>query len=202
MRTDSDDVTIVALFVATGQPRNPSHIGSKARLSTTTNRRYYTGMKRLLIVLVAAASVAILPGSASARPVLWAGTTGTPGGEAVSGIPWQSLILSTSGGKVNVKSLQMVMNCTDTQDGLVSPIAFWATTSPRVALQANRYTLDFAASAGGRDGQVHMAGQLGSNGKGTARITMTATSTDSTTGATIENCTGATNFRVKRGPTS
>ena len=166
------------------------------------NRRYCLPMKRFLIVLVAAASVAILPGSASARPVLWTGTTGTPGGEAVSGIPLQSLILSTSGGKVNVKSLQIVMRCTDTQDGIVSPIAFWATTSPRVALQANRYTLDFATSAGGRDGQVRMVGQLGSNGKGTARITMTATSTDPTTGTRLENCTGATNFQVKRGPTS
>ena len=111
-------------------------------------------------------------------------------------------MLSTAGGKVNVKDLQMVMNCTDTQTGMVSPVAYWTAASPRVALQANRYTLDYSASAGGRDGQVHMTGQLGSNGKGTARITMTATSTDSTTGATIENCTGATTFRVKRGPTS
>ena len=157
-------------------------------------------MKRLLTVLIAAASVAILPVSASARPVLWTGTTGTVGGGA-SGTPLQSLILSTSGGKVNVKSLQMEMSCTDTQDGLVSPVAYWTVASPRVALQANRYTLDYSASAGGRDGQVHMAGQLGSNGKGTARITMTATSTDST-GATIENCTGSTNFRLKRGPTN
>jgi len=158
-------------------------------------------MKRLLTVLIAVASVAILPVSASARPVLWTGTTGTVGG-AAAGTPLQSLILSTSGGKVNVKSLQIVMRCTDTQDGIVSPIAFWATTSPRVALQANRYTLDFATSAGGRDGQVRMVGQLGSNGKGTARITMTATSTDPTTGTRLENCTGATNFQVKRGPTS
>jgi hypothetical protein len=111
-------------------------------------------------------------------------------------------LLRTAGGKVNVKSLQMVMRCTDTQDGLVSPVAFWATTSPRAALRANRYTLDFATSAGDRDGQVRIVGQLRSNGKGTARITMTATSTDSTTGATIENCTGAPNFRLKRGPTS
>ena len=43
-------------------------------------------MKRLLTVLIAAASVAILPGSASARPVLWTGTTGTVGG-AASGTP-------------------------------------------------------------------------------------------------------------------
>lgn len=158
-------------------------------------------MKRLLTVLIAAACVAILPSAALAQPILWAGTTGTPGGEAVSGIPFQSLMLSTAGGKVNVKNLQMEMHCTDTQDGLVSPVAFWTTTSPRVALRANRYTLDYAASAGGRDGRIHMTGQLGSNGKGTARITMTATSMDSM-GATIENCTGATTFRVKRGPTS
>ena len=57
-------------------------------------------------------------------------------------------------------------------------------------------------SKGTRDAAGPYDGKGGSNGKGTARITMTATSTDPTTGTRLENCTGATNFRVKRGPTS
>lgn len=158
-------------------------------------------MKRLLIVLVAALGTAFLPASSLAGPVVWSGTTGTPAGMEVSGIPLQSIMLDVAAGKVRVKSLQMVMTCTDTQDGLVSPVAFFTGASPRVALRSNRYTLDYTAVAGGRSGRVHMTGQLRSNGRGTARITMTATSTDSSTGATIENCTGAVGFQVQRGPT-
>ena len=94
----------------------------------------------------------------------------------------------------------MVMTCTDTQDGLVSPVAFFTGASPRAALRSNRYTLDYAAEAGGRSGRVRVTGQLRSNGRGTARVTLTATSTDSSTGATIENCTGSVGFQVNRGP--
>jgi hypothetical protein len=158
-------------------------------------------MKRLLTVTALAFGI-LYPAAAAARPVVWAGTTGTPAGMEISGIPLQSVILDVAAGKVRIKSLQMVMTCTDTQDGLVSPVAFFTGVSPRATLRSNRYTVEYAAVAGGRSGQVRVTGQLRSNGRGTARVTMTATSTDSSTGATIENCTGAVGFQVRRGPTT
>ena len=159
-------------------------------------------MKRLLIVAALTFGILCTAASAGARPVAWSGTTGTPGGMEISGIPLQSVMLNVATGKVRIQSLQMVMTCTDTQDGLVSPVAFFTGASPRATMRSNRYTIEYTADAGGRSGQVRVTGQLRSNGQGTARVTMTATSTDSSTGATIENCTGAVGFQVRRGPTS
>lgn len=90
-------------------------------------------MFRSLILIVAAGAV-VVPATALAT-TSWGGTIGTPGGEVVSGIAFQSIQLGVASGKVRTNSLQTVMTCTNTEDGLVSPVAFWAVNPPRVALR-------------------------------------------------------------------
>ena len=155
-------------------------------------------MNRLLVIIVAASAL-VVPGTALAQTTLWGGTTGTPGGEPVSGIQFQSIQLGVASGRVRVNSVQAVMSCTNTEDGLVSPVAFWAVNSPRVALRRNRFTLNFPAEAGGRDGVVRLTGLLGTNGRGTVRLNLTATAVDSDRNLVIERCVGAVTYQVRRG---
>ena len=131
-------------------------------------------MKRFLIALVAvgmlavpAAASAAPVASAASAPVLWNGFTGTE-----TSFITETLILKTSGGRVWIKSLQVVMSCTQRVDGSVLPTAFWVYNSPvRDTLSRNRFVIDLSAvSNGGRLAAVHIRGTLGSNGRGSARI--------------------------------
>jgi len=131
-------------------------------------------MKRFAIALVAVGILAV-PAAASAAPVastasapvLWAGTKAF--GDLVA---IESLILKTSGGRVWVKSLQVVMSCTERIGGRVFPIAFSVVNSPvRDTLSRNRFVIDLSAVRNGnRRAAVRITGTLGSNGRGSARI--------------------------------
>lgn len=156
-------------------------------------------MKRTLIVLVVIGLFAV-PASASARSVIWAGTHGTPGVFGFVGIPFESVMLETSGGRVSIRSLQVVMACTDPA-GQVRPIAFDVQNSRvRSALRSNRYAIDLSARSNGRHAAVHLTGVLGSNGSGSARIRVLGNSRDSATGALLEECEREVTIRLRRGP--
>jgi len=132
-------------------------------------------MKRFAIALVAVGILAV-PAAASAAPVastasapvLWAGTGFFVGDQVAS----ESLILKTSGGRVSVKSLQVVVSCTERIGGRVFPIAFYVyNSSIRDTLSRNRFVIDLSAVRyGNRRASVRVKGTLGSNGRGSAQI--------------------------------
>ncbi|MEI7692764.1 MAG: hypothetical protein WCJ50_09620 [Actinomycetes bacterium] len=157
-------------------------------------------MKRFAIALVAVGILA-LPTSASARSVDWVGTHGTPGVYDYFGIPFETLQLRTSGGRVWIKTLQVVLACTDTADGSVNPVAFTVYNSPvRDTLSRNRYVIDLSAVSTGRLAAVHVRGTLGSNGRGSARIRLLGNSTDPDTGQRLEECEREVTINLRRGP--
>lgn len=157
-------------------------------------------MKRSLLALVVVGLLAV-PASASARSVDWVGTHGTPGVHSFSGIPFETLQLRTSGGRVWIKTLQVVLACTDSTDGRVNPVAFTIHNSPvRDRLSRNRFVIDLAAVSTGRIAAVHIRGTLGSNGRGSARIRLLGNSTDSDTGERLEECEREVTIAVRRGP--
>ena len=137
--------------------------------------RYICAMKRFAIALVAVGILAV-PAAASAAPVastasapvLWAGTGFFVGDQVAS----ESLILKTSGGRVSVKSLQVVVSCTERIGGRVFPIAFYVyNSSIRDTLSRNRFVIDLSAVRyGNRRASVRVKGTLGSNGRGSAQI--------------------------------
>ena len=155
-------------------------------------------MKRFLIALVAvgmlavpAAASAAPVASAASAPVLWNGFTGTE-----TSFITETLILKTSGGRVWIKSLQVVMSCTQRVDGSVLPTAFWVNNSPvRDTLSRNRFVIDLSAvSNGGRLAAVHIRGTLGSNGRGSAHIRILGGGND------IETCERDVTLQMRRGP--
>ena len=150
-------------------------------------------MKRLAIALVAVGILA-LPAAASARSVDWVGTNGTPG--VYFGTPFETLQLRTSGGKVWIKSLQVVMSCTQRVDGTVRPTAFWVYNSPvRPALSRNKFVINLSAvSNGGRLASVRIKGTLGSNGRGSAQIRLRGGGND------VETCERDVTLQMRRGP--
>ncbi len=156
-------------------------------------------MKRSLLAL-AVVGLLVVPASASARSVDWVGTHGTPGVFDLVGIPFETLRLQNSSGKVSIKSLQAVMACTDPA-GQVRPIAFWVYNSHvRATLRRNRYALNLTARSNGRSAAVHLTGVLGSSGRGNARVRVLGNSRDSTTGELLEECEREVTIAVRRGP--
>ena len=146
-------------------------------------------MKRFAIALVAVGILAV-PTAASARSVDWAGTRTI-----------ETLQLRTSGGKVWIKTLQAVLACTDTSDGIVSPVAFTIRNSAvRDRISRNRFVIDLSARSTGRLVAVHIRGTLGSNGRGSARIRLLGNSTDPNTGERLEECEREVTIAVRRGP--
>jgi hypothetical protein len=142
------------------------------------------------IFVIACLSLLALPSLALARP--WAGSDYNDLGPA-------SVLLATQNGKVKVRNLQMILACTDTQDGTESSRAFWARYLTYEPLRLNRFDLRFTAYAGGRIGLVRLKGRLGSNGRGAARATVEAVA-NSDEGAVIERCGGSVRIPVRRGP--
>lgn len=147
---------------------------------------------RCLAATLAVAGLLCTSTAAEARAVPWGGTGANDVGPA-------TLLLSANNGRVSISSLQVVMACTDTSDGTESSRAFSVVSNIRVTLRRNRFSFDFTATSGGRLGRVRLTGVLGSNGTGSARATVDATGTDSGTGAVIERCQSAVNFRLRRG---
>ena len=157
-------------------------------------------MKRSLLAL-AVVGLLVVPASASARSVDWAGTHGTPGVYDFVGIPFETLQLRTSGGKVWIKTLQAVLACTDSSDGIVSPVAFTIRNSAvRDRISRNRFAIDLSARSTGRLAAVRIRGTLGSNGRGSARIRLLGNSTDPNTGERLEECEREVTIAVRRGP--
>ena len=157
-------------------------------------------MKRFAIALVAVGILA-LPTAASARSVDWAGTHGTPGVYSFVGIPFETLKLRTSGGKVWIRSLQVVLACTDSSDGMVRPVAFTIYNSAvRDRISRNRFVIDLSARSNGRRAAVRIRGTLGSNGRGSARLRLLGNSTDPATGERLEECERSVTIAVRRGP--
>ena len=106
-----------------------------------------------------------------------------------------------TGAKVWIKTLQVVLACTDSTDGRVNPVAFTIHNSPvRDRLSRNRFVIDLAAVSTGRIAAVHIRGTLGSNGRGSARIRLLGNSTDSDTGERLEECEREVTIAVRRGP--
>ena len=157
-------------------------------------------MKRSLLA-VAVVGLLLVPTAASARNVDWAGTHGTPGVHSFVGIPFETLQLRTSGGRVWIKTLQAVLACTDSSDGSVNPVAFTIRNSPvRDTLRRNRFVIDLSAVSTGRLAAVHVTGTLGSNGRGSARLRLLGNSTDPDTGERLEECEREVTIAVRRGP--
>jgi len=159
--------------------------------------RYVYGMKRFAIALVAVGILAV-PAAASAAPtastasapVLWNGFTGTE-----TSFITETLILKTSGGRVWVNSLQVVMSCSQRVGGSVSPTAFWVYNSPvRDTISRNRFVIDLSAvSNGGRRAAIRIAGTLGSNGRGSAHIRLRRSDN-------VETCERDVTLQMRRGP--
>lgn len=157
-------------------------------------------MKRLLLAL-AVVGLLVVPASASARSVDWVGTHGTPGVYDFVGIPFETLQLRTSGGRVWIKTLQAVLACTDSSDGSVRPVAFTIRNSGvRDRISRNRFVIDLSARSTGRLAAVRIRGTLGSNGRGSARIRLLGNSTDPNTGERLEECEREVTIAVRRGP--
>jgi hypothetical protein len=141
---------------------------------------------------VAALSLLAVASTALAAPVKWGGAGFNDLGNAYA-------LLSVANGKVKVTNVQMILACTDTQDGTESERAFDARYRTATPLDRNRYAIDFTALSGGRLGHVRLNGVLRSNGRGTIRIRINAVA-NSDEGAVIERCQGETRFALRRGP--
>ncbi|MFL5844425.1 MAG: hypothetical protein ACJ762_07000 [Solirubrobacteraceae bacterium] len=146
-------------------------------------------MTRSLALLPALLALA-LPAAASAAPVPW-------GGNGFNDLGPASALLSVANGKVKVKNVQMIMACTDAEDGTESSRAFDAQFRTATALDRNRYAISFTATSGGRVGHVRLNGVLRSNGTGTIRIRIVATGTGEG-GEIVERCQGETRFALRR----
>jgi hypothetical protein len=148
--------------------------------------------RRCLVAALVSTGLFSMSAPAHAAPTPWGGTGANSLGPA-------TLLLSAQNGRVTVKSLQVIMSCTDTSDGTESSRAFSAVSNIRATLRRNRFSFDFTATSGGRLGRIRLTGVLGSNGRGTARAQVDATGVDSGTGAVIERCRAAVNYRLRRG---
>jgi hypothetical protein len=130
--------------------------------------------------------------TASSRTIQWGGSGANDLGPA-------SILLSVRNARVRLVNVQAVMSCTDRASGTQSDGAFDASRDTQATLNRNRYTLNFTEHSGGRTGHVQLSGTLGSNGRGTAWLRLTASGVDSATGATIEDCAATVHFRLRRG---
>ena len=142
-------------------------------------------------VLAALAALALLavPSVASARP--W-------GGSGFNDLGPAYLLLGVQNGQAKVKNVQLILACTDTQDGTESSRAFDARSGNWRPLRLNRFSFEFTARSNGRVGLVRLRGVLRSNGTGKARVRVIA-SAEGEGGATIERCDGEAVIRLRRG---
>jgi hypothetical protein len=141
--------------------------------------------------LLTALSLLAIPSAASAAPTVWGGADFNDLGPA-------SALIATQNGNAWVKNVQLILACTDTEDGTESDRAFDARYRTREALRRNRFSFDFTAISGGRLGRVRVRGILRSNGRGVARVRVEASAT-SDEGAVIERCQGAVRIPLRRG---
>jgi hypothetical protein len=141
------------------------------------------------IAVLAILSLLAVPSVASARP--W-------GGSGFNDLGPAYLLLGVQNGQAKVKNVQLIMACTDTQDGTESSRAFDARFGNWEPLRLNRFSFEFTARSNGRIGLVRLKGVLRSNGTGVARARVIA-SAQGDQGATIERCQGEAVIRLRRG---
>ncbi len=147
---------------------------------------------RTRVALLASLTLLTVPAAASAAPTPWGGTSFNDLG------PASTLLSVTQDGRVAVTNVQLILACTDAEDGTESDRAFDARYRTRQPLNRNRFAFDFSALSGGRLGRVRMNGILRSNGRGAARVRVEATATGQG-GEVVERCQGATRIPLRRG---
>jgi len=144
------------------------------------------------IAVIATVSLLAIPSVASARTTLWGGGSGFNDlGPAYS-------LLNVQNGKAALTNVQLIMACTDAEDGTESSRAFDARHPTRVALDQNRFSFNFIARSNGGRGRVRVKGILRSNGTGVARARVEATAT-AASGAIVERCQGEARIQLRRG---
>ena len=67
-------------------------------------------------------------------------------------------LLGVQNGQVRVRNVQLIITCTDAEDGLESPRAFYARFNNWENLRLNRFDIEFTANSGGRLGLVRPQG--------------------------------------------
>jgi hypothetical protein len=144
------------------------------------------------VALLASLTLLAIPAAASAAPTSWAGTSFNDLG------PASTLLSVTRDGRASVTNVQLILACTDAEDGTESSRAFDARYRNREPLNRNRFAFDFSALSGGRLGRVRLNGILRSNGRGAARVRVEATATGQR-GEVVERCQGATRIPLRRG---
>ena len=142
-----------------------------------------------LVAMLTALALLAVPSVASARP--W-------GGSGFNDLGPSYLLLGVQNGEAKVKNVQLILACTDTQDGTESSRAFDARFGNWEPLHLNRFRFEFTARSNGRVGLVRIRGVLRSNGTGKARVRVIA-SAQGDQGATIERCQGETVIQLRRG---
>lgn len=142
--------------------------------------------------LLASLALLVTPPAAAAAPTPWAGTSFNDLG------PASTLLSVTRDGRVNVTNVQLILACTDAEDGTESSRAFHASYPSRVPLRSNHFDFLFNAHSGGRLGRVRMTGVLRSNGRGATRVRVEATGSGPR-GEVVERCGGATRIPLRRG---
>jgi hypothetical protein len=140
--------------------------------------------------LVALVSLAVPSLAMASPPVPWGGTGANDLGPA-------TILLSVAHGRVTVRNVQLVLSCTDAEDGTNSDQAWYASSDRPATLRLNRYATTLTADAGGFEGTARLSGTLGSNGRGTSRIDVNAVA-HNRSGGIIARCSGRVNFRLRR----
>lgn len=157
-------------------------------------------LKRGSAIAAALAASALLAtaGSASARPVTWAGSHFYTGPTATP-VP-QTIMLSVNGSRVRLTSLQVITACAGV--GGAQPanpeIAFTAVSSPEAIIRGGRFSLRATDNSGGRSGSARVSGTLRANGRGTASVAVSTVGRDSGSGAVIERCSASVTFGALR----
>lgn len=131
----------------------------------------------------------------SASPAMWSGVYRS------DDFVVQSVMMSVSGSRVTLKSLQTYVRCTEVSTGQISPKAVWIVDYPQAAvLRANRFTFRFALQSNtlGPLVDYRITGALNPGGQGRVRVAMEGNEVDGDTGEVLSRCTGGVTFQVRR----
>jgi hypothetical protein len=146
---------------------------------------------RFIVAAVLALTSLAVPSLAMALPsVPWGGTGANDLGPA-------TILLSVAHGRVTVRNVQLVLACTNADDGTNFDQSWYAASDRPATLRLNRFTTTLSADAGGFEGTARLSGRLGSNGRGTSRIDVNAVARNDR-GGIIARCSGRIDFRLRR----
>ncbi len=162
-------------------------------MESTKGRHVKTSLKCAAISLLVFAVIGGAASSASAAGRIWAGT-------GFNDLGPSTVTFKVVNGRAKITSLQVLMACTDTSDGSESTRAFSMGRGPTDTLNQNRFHFRFDKRSGGRLAEVKLNGRLNSNGRGHARIDLTAVGRTSGGGAIVERCSATSRIPLRRGP--